>query len=221
MSDSKAQAFNIELNLKRKEEEKDIKNNLEEEESLRYDKKYIPLPSDCSNIKLKEQNAKANFLRKSSTLSTTVSLSENGFKPLTPIKRNITKNEINNDSFYSECFFGRNRFYSTPISDYFDGIDNYFKKLNPEKNNYQKSNNYLKKETFLMQCFGSFDLKEEDLFTNKFPPKLSYDFKCNNLIPNNSKDKIQPPNSQSNIIKNSGKIDYPIYYFGYYNIDCK
>ena len=55
-------------------------------------------------------------------------------------------------------FFSRDRFNSTPITNYFKGTDNYLKGLNPEKNNYKKSNNYLEKKKFLREHFPSFDL---------------------------------------------------------------
>ena len=222
LTEPKTSNLEIDLNLIGKEEEKITENNLEEEESLRYDKNYIPLTSDSANIQLQEKNTKENFYRKSSTLSTTVSISENGFDTLTPKKSNINLNE-NNDSS-SHIFFGRNRFYSSPIWDYFDGIDDYFKSLNPEKNDYQKSNNYLKKETFLREHLGSFDLikpiKEDDKIVNKPSPKLSFDLNYSKTMPITN--QILPQNySQNNLNKNYGKFDFPIYYFGYYSVDCK
>ena len=217
--ETKTSELKIDLNLIGKEEEKIIENNLEEEESLRYDKNYKPLPTDFPNIKQKEQNTNGNFYRKSSTISTTVSVSENGFDALTPKKSDINLNINENNDSSSHIFFGRNRFYSTPIYDYYDGIEDYFKKLNPEKNDYQKSNNYLKKETFFRGRLGSFDLinskKEENYIENKPYPKLSFDLNYTNPIP------LQTTLPQNNLNKNNGKFDYPIYYFGYYSVDCK
>ena len=86
LTEPKTSNLEIDLNLIGKEEEKITENNLEEEESLRYDKNYKPLTSDSANIQLQEKNTKENFYRKSSTLSTTVSISENGFDTLTPKK---------------------------------------------------------------------------------------------------------------------------------------
>ena len=222
MPEAKTSELKIDLNLNGKEEEKIIENNLEEEESLRYDKNYQPLPKDCPNNILKEPNTNGNFYRKSSNISTTVSVSENGFDALTPKKSDINLNisEVNDSS--SHIFFGRNRFYSTPICDYFDGIDNYFKKLNPEKNNYQKSNNYLKKELFFRGHLNSFDLinsTNENYKESKPYPKLSFDLNYINPIPLQTPIKTTCP--QNNINKNSGKFDFPIYYFGYYSVDCK
>ena len=218
-TETKTSELKLDLNLIGKEEEKIIENNLEEDESLRYDKNYKPLPTDCPNIKQKEQNTNVNFYRKSSNISTTVSVSENGFDALTPKKSNINLNINESNDSSSHIFFGRNRFYSTPICDYYDGIEEHFKKLNPEKNDYQKSNNYLKKETFFRGRLGSFDLinskKEENYIENKPYPKLSFDLNYTNPIP------LQTTLPQNNLNKNSGKYDYPIYYFGYYSVDCK
>ena len=220
--ETKTSELKLDLNLIGKEDEKIIENNLEEEESLRYDKNYKPLRKDCPNIIQKDQNTNNNFYRKSSTLSTTVSLSENGFDALTPKKSDINLNINENNDSSSHIFFGRNSFYLTPICDYFDGFDNYFKKLNPEKNNYQKSNNYLKKEIFFREHLGSFDLinstKEENYVESKPYPKLSFDLNYTNPIPLQT--PIQPY-TQNNINKNSGNFDFPIYYFGYYSVDCK
>ena len=85
-----------------------------------------------------------------------------------------------------KSFFGRNRFYSPPISDYFEGTDDYLKGLFPQKNNYQKSNNYLQKELFLRDHYSSFDLVntniEESNISGKNSPKLSLDINIAILI---------------------------------------
>ena len=159
--------------------------------------------------------------KKTSTLSTAVSLTENGFEVFQK-KPNIK------ESMDDYIFFSRDRFNSTPITNYFKGTDNYLKGLNPEKNNYQKSNNYLEKKKFLREHFPSFDLmryNNEDKIDNKITPKLSVDINLCNPIP------IQPPltpqaqtttlSLQNNLNKNVGKFNYPMYYYGYYSVDCK
>ena len=131
----KNELVNVQKSNTKNEEGNLPENNLEEEESL-------------------GQNNQ-NLIRKSSTISTT--LSENGLDIFNPKRCDIDSND--NIEYSSQIFFGRNRFYSTPISDYFEGIDNYLKGLNPEKNNYQKTNNYLKKEKFFSKKhFASVDL---------------------------------------------------------------
>ena len=65
----------------------------------------------------------------------------------------------------------------------------------------------------------------EDKIDNKIPQKLSVDINLGNPIP------IQPPltpqaqtttlSLQNNLNKNVGKFNYPMYYYGYYSVDCK
>lgn len=200
----KAKTSNLKLDLEliQKSEE----NFLEEEESLKYDTTYKPVLVDY---------------KKSSTLSTAVSQTENGFEVFQK-KPNIK------ESMDDYIFYSRDRFNSTPISNYYEGTDNYFKGLNPEKNNYQKSNNYLEKKKYLREHFPSVDLmryNNEDKIDNKIPQKLSVDINLGNPIP------IQPPltpqaqtttlSLQNNLNKNVGKFNYPMYYYGYYSVDCK
>lgn len=200
----KAKTSNLKLDLEliQKSEE----NFLEEEESLKYDTTYKPVLVDY---------------KKSSTLSTTVSQTENGFEVFQK-KPNIK------ESMDDYIFYSRDRFNSTPITNYYEGTDNYFKGLNPEKNNYQKSNNYLEKKKYLREHFPSVDLmryNNEDKIDNKIPQKLSVDINLGNPIP------IQPPltpqaqtttlSLQNNLNKNVGQLNYPMYYYGYYSVDCK
>ena len=149
---AKTSNLKLDLDLIQKSEE----NFLEEEESLKYDTTYKPVLVDY---------------KKTSTLSTAVSLTENGFEVFQK-KPNIK------ESMDDYIFFSRDRFNSSPITNYYEGTDNYFKCLNPEKNNYQKSNNYLEKKKFLREHFPSFDLmryNNEDKIDNKITPKLSVD----------------------------------------------
>lgn len=210
-----------------KEEGNSAENNLEDEETLRYDTSYKPILVDSQIINFKEQNNQ-NFYRKSSTISTAVSLSENGFDNFTPKKSNITINETIESPF--KMLFGRNRFYSSPISDYFEGTDDYFKELYPQKNNYQKSHNYLQKEKVLREHYSSFDLEnsniEESKNYYKVFPKLSFDINLKDSNPINS--QINPKNSSLNLSyhynlnKKCGKFDnFPTFFYGYYSVDCK
>ena len=215
------------LNDIEKEEGNSAESNLEDEESLRYDTTYKPVLVDFQNIKPKEQNNQ-NFCRKSSTISTAVSLSENGFDTLTPKKSNLSINEKSESP--SQIFFGRNRFYSSPISEYFEGTDDYLKLLFPQKNNYKKSHNYLKKQLFLREHYSSFDLVntniEESNISDKTSPKLSFDINITNpnLInsPINTKNYSTNLSYHYNLNQNFGKFDnLPICYYGYYSVDCK
>ena len=162
-------------------EENSPSNYYEETESLKYDSSYKAVSSENKN----------NTLRKSSTLSTTVSQSE-GVDNLSPQKSNKEYSSSPNLNF------GRERFVSMSISNYYDGIDNYFKGLYPEKNDYQKSNNYLPKEIYFKKHFNSEDIN------------LIYEEKeTKNGNPNN---QILIPQTTSN--PNSFR-NFPIYYLGY------
>ena len=219
----------LDLNLIRDNEVSLADNNSEEEEeSLRFDKSYKPFLSDCTNLKLKEQN-NPNYYRKTSTISTTISYSESGHDVLNQRNNHTSSEEKKDSSSSSHILFSRERFYSTPISNYYDGTDNYFKGLHPEKNDYQKSNNYLEKQKYIRDHLPSIDLinyNEEDInISNEISPKLSADL--NNIspitfnLPKTPQAKTQSINAQNNLNKNNGKYDYPIYYFGYYSFDCK
>ena len=140
-SNSSQRDSKIELNIKnQKEPEENYSSNyFEETDSLKYDSSYKAVLSDSKN----------KVLRKSSTLSTNVSQSENCLDNYSP-KKSCT--DCSSSSLLN-LNFTRERFSSTPISNYYDGIDNYFKGLYPEKNDYQKSNNYLEKRLFFREHF--------------------------------------------------------------------
>lgn len=213
-------------NIIEKDKVNPSENNIEDEEFLGYKMLYKPISVDYNQ---KNQNNQ-NLLRKTSTISTT--LSENGLDIFSPKKCDINSNDDIENS--SKIFFCRNRFYSTPISDYLDETDNYLKGLNPEKNDYQKSNNYLKKEKFFSrEHFSSVDLinsnskeiKENNIYS-KTCPKLTIDINCQNPtekspLTQNNKNNTAIFTFQKNMNKNSVKFDFPIYDYGYYNLDCK
>jgi hypothetical protein len=216
LDDPKKETENVKIDLNELKEAEDklAGINSEEEESLGFNKLYKQVSFD---LKSGEENNK-NFYRKSSTLSTTISYSGSGHDIFNLKKSNTSQEEIN-DLSLSNAFFGRNRFYSTPISDYYDGTDNYFKGLNPEKNDYQKSNNYLEKHKYMRDIFYGDYMSynnEEINNLNIIPGKSSADLNKNKHIITN------PPNfTQQYINHNNGKFDNPIYYLPYYNFDCK
>ena len=194
--DSNKSNINTNLNHKKENKEIDSSNYFEETDSLKFDSSYKAV--QCDNPK--------NILRKSSTLSTNISQSESPQK---------NDKESSNFPFVS---FNRERFYSMPVSNYFDGIDNYFKGLYPEKNNYQKSKNYLEKKYFFREHFPSVD--------------IDYVYKKTQKIEKLEKEKSQEKvmNSPATPTKNSqnlqnininNNIEFPFYYLGYCGIDCK
>ena len=213
----------IDLNSIEKEEVNLAENNIEDEESLRYDSTYEPVLLDYKTLKSQEQN-KPNFYRKTSTLSTSLSLNDNGFDAFPPKNCEISQNE--NYKSFSPNFARRNRFYSSPILDYYEGADNYFRGLYPHKNDYQKSNNYLKKENFLRGHFPSVDLinsnTKEKNYSNKTSPKLSVDLNITN--PTEINPPFTPKNTSSNFLFHNNinnNCGNPLYYFGYYSVGSK
>ena len=197
---------------------------IDEEETLGYNTTYNP--TCVERTKSQEKN---NFSkRKSSTNSTAISQSEN----IPEINNNIyntskiTINTKNNNS--SHIYFGRERLNSSPISNYFDETGNYLKELNPENNDYQKSNNYLEKKKFLREHMPSVDIyqyknmeinDELPIATIQNNPKLSLDITMN---PTMTLQTLNIPQNQKIFFnRNTGKYDFPVYYFGYYNADSK
>ena len=199
------------------------KKAIDEDESLGYNKIYNPISAEQTKSQEKNNFSK----RKSSTISTTISQNEN----IPEINNNIYNSakivgNSKNDS--SHIYFGRERLNSSPISNYFDGTDNYLKGLNPEKNDYQKSNNYLEKKTFLREHMPSVDFYQfktmevnDELSMIPIPstPKLSVDITMNKNI--TIQPVSTPPSQKFFFNRNTGKYDFPVYYFGYYNVDSK
>ena len=229
-----------EENSKNKEEE-----HLSEEESLGYNSNYKLFQNNAinkDNNNLKEKTSK----RKASTLSTAISQTDtfsetNSFLP----PYNLKNQNYERKASYTQpslVFFGLERLNSTPITNYYEGYENYIRGLHPDKNEYQKSNNYIEKEIFFKRKnfsfynkFKSFDLAEQKKFTsNQILKNIEENFKN---IPNNKLASSLPfENTQNNINNNQnnlttltpkfnnciyGKFDMPMYYFGYYNIDSK
>ena len=231
-----------EENMKNKEEE-----HLSEEESLGYNSNYKVLQNNATskeNLNLKDKNSK----RKASTLSTNISQADtysetNSFLP----PNNLKSQNYERKTSYTQpslVFFGRERLNSTPITTYYEGLDFYLRSLHPEKNEYQKSNNYIEKEIFLKQKnfsfkenkFKSFDLTEQKKFnSNQILKNFEENFK--NTSNNNLTSSLTVENNIQNNINNNqniltlltptfnnciyGKFDMPMYYFGYYNINGK
>ena len=194
-SSSKNSDIKSTLTLLKKSEECSS-NYFEETESLKYNSSYKAALPDFQN----------NNYRKSSTLSTNVSQSDFQLDSLSP------KKSFKECSSSSLLNFSRERFSSSPISNYYDGTDNYFKGLNPENNNYQKSNNYLEKKHFFREHYPSVDVnllhkereKEKQL-----------------LFDNISKNQPTINGVNPQYAQNFPKIEFPIYYIGYCGIDCK
>jgi hypothetical protein len=236
-----------------KEAEDNFKNDEEEQisedESLGYKSNY----KACKNNMRNQENIKEKITkRKSSTLSTTISHTDNFTETNSFLPPNNTKIQ-NNDKEANHCqpeyvFFGRERLNSTPITTYFEGLELYLRGLQPEKNEYQKTNNYVEKEIFFKEKnipfkeskFKSFDMAEQKQFnSNKIlknieenickktsdkimSPPISVENNKSNAMQNNP-NNFMPINTVNSKFNNClyGKFDIPIYYFRYYNFDCK
>ena len=158
-------------NIKNKEDE-----HLSEEESLGYNSNYKLFQNNSMNKE--HQNVKEKTTkRKLSTLSTTISQTDicsetNSFLPPNNLKcQNDRKTSYTQSS---HIYFGRERLNSTPVTCYYEGLDFYLRGLQPEKNDYQKTNNYIEKEIFFKEknipykdCkYKSFDLAENKKFNS-------------------------------------------------------
>lgn len=159
-----------EENMKNKEEE-----HLSEDESLGYNSNYKLFQNNAMNKDNQGFKDKI-YKRKASTLSTNISqidtFSEtNSFLPTNNIK---SQNNDRKKSYTqpSHIFFGRERLNSTLITTYFEGMDFYLRGLQPEKNDYQKTNNYIEKDfkenniSFKDMKYKSFDLSEQKKFNS-------------------------------------------------------
>ena len=234
-----------EENYKNKEEEEE---HLSEEESLGYNSNYKVFKNNTGNKESQNSKEKTSK-RKASTLSTTISQADtfsetNSFLPPNNLK---SQNYDRKDSYTQppHIFFGRERLNSTPITTYFEGLEFYLRELQPEKNEYQKSNNYIEKEIFFKgrnisfkdSKYKSFDMAEQKQFNSNHIlknleekyNKASADKKVSSSINiendnQNTINKNQNNFSQINPKFNTciyGKFDMPMYYFGYYNFDGK
>lgn len=237
----------IKLDLKTIDESDETDNtkneSANEDEALGYAANY-KLTSDKDNSFKTNKEAKNYSLlgRKYSNVSTTFSENFQELIGFTPIPNVKTDNNSHN-------YYGRERKYSTTVVEYFNGIERYFKEINPEKNEYKKkSHNYISKNEFFSKIMSSksFDLAEEQNFKPNFTPKKSMDLLvdlksymeidsestnnsnfCNTNMANNisNTQKYSTPLNYNYMNMNymNGKFDnmMPMYYYGYVKYDSK
>lgn len=211
---SSTKDYNIKNDSKIIEENLCKNNSFDEEESLRYDKAYKP-----SLIEKGEFSQ-----RKSSTISTTISTSENNFEINNNLNINTNINntqQFNNSNISNQTYLGRERINSNPICTYFESTSNYFKSTNNKgKNDYRKSSNYLEKNIYFREHFNSFDYmkfnnnENKDIFKNKNENKKSFDIK--NITKNNNNKQSQNLHFMNNYL-----FEIPMNNYHYYNTDCK
>ncbi len=234
-------------NMKNKEED-----HLSEEESLGYNSNYKLFQNNAmskDNQGFKDKISK----RKASNLSTTISQADTFSETNSILPPNNIKSQ-NNDrktsyTHPSHIFFGRERLNSTPLTTYFEGMDFYLRGLQPEKNDYQKTNNYIEKEIFFKEKNISFkNMKNKSLYfsdqkkfnynralrnidenyknetDNKMQTHLPLQISLENTIPNQNNINNNYQNSFTPMTPKFnncmyGNFDLPLYYFGVYNID--
>jgi len=224
--------ININLNSIKEEENYSNKDEQQEhsseDENLGYNSNYI-IQKRSKNIS-DNKNIEDNSSK--SKDSTAISLNESSSEQTNIFYSGYMKNENfeqkESYNLYKNINFTRERLNSTPVTNYFEGIDFYLRGIQPEKNNYTKSGNFVEKEKFFNDKdfsfknmkYKSFDLSEQKQFmsnqalknteenifnTNKnntsfFPPQ-------NKLTQINIENKIQNSTINNiNIINNQPMI---------------
>ena len=182
--------------------EKDIKIDLK---SIEYSEE------DNLGVSIKDDDQKDIILRKqSSTRSTSFSKIDEfseGSCPNSP----TNKENIN--------FKLLNKIYSTPVSNYFLGIDEYFKDVLPERLEYNKTGNYITKEKFFK---NNQIKKEKNEIINFSESQKQTDLKEEPNL-NNSISKTNMQQTATTVIgaipvlTSKGKFDIPMYCFGFYS----
>jgi hypothetical protein len=168
----------INMNLNSIKEEEKYSNGDEqqehssEDENLGYNSNYIIQRKNKRSLDNKNIEDNSTKSKASTSISQNESSSEqmNNFYPGYFKNDNYKRNESFN--LYSNINFTRERLNSTPVTNYFQGIDFYLRGTQPEKNDYTKSGNFIEKEKFFNEKdfsfknmkYKSFDLSEQKKF---------------------------------------------------------
>ena len=169
---------NIKQHLNPIEEDEKYSNKEEqssEDENLGYNANYIIQKNNKYNLD------NLNLEKQASNISTANSMNEinleqiNGFyQNNLKMENNERKTSFNQYNQYTNINYTRERLNSTPITNYYQGIDYYLRGIQPEKNDYTKSGNYIEKEKFFKEKdfsfknmkYKSFDLSEQRKFVS-------------------------------------------------------
>ena len=169
---------NIKQHLNPIEEDEKYSNKEEqssEDENLGYNANYIIQKNNKYNLD------NLNLEKQASNVSTTNSINEinleqiNGFyKNNLKMENHERKTSFNQYNQYTNINYTRERLNSTPITNYFQGIDFYLREIQPDKNDYTKSGNFIEKEKFFKEKdfsfknmkYKSFDLSEQRKFVS-------------------------------------------------------
>ena len=168
--------INIKLNSIKEEEKYSNKEEQQEhsseDENLGYNSNYI-IQKRSKNI---SDNKNIEEISSKSKASTAISLNESSSEQTNIFYSGYLKNENferkESYNLYKNINFTRERLNSTPVTNYFQGIDFYLRGIQPEKNDYTKSGNFIEKEKFFNEKdfsfknmkYKSFDLSEQKKF---------------------------------------------------------
>ena len=216
---SKTTTLNNKINIKLnsiKEEEKysnkeEQQEHSSEDENLGYNSNYI-IQKRSKNI---SDNKNIEEISSKSKASTAISLNESNSEQTNIFYSGYLKNENferkESYNLYKNINFTRERLNSTPVTNYFEGIDFYLRGIQPEKNDYTKSGNFIEKEKFFNDKdfsfknmkYKSFDLSEQKRFMSNLALKNTEE---NIFNSNNNNTIFFPPQNKMTQINIENKI---------------
>ena len=234
--------ININLNSIKEEENYSNKDEQQEhsseDENLGYNSNYIIQKK--TKVILDNKNIEDNSSK--SKASTAISQNESNSEQSNIFYSGYVRNENferrESYNLYKNINFTRERLNSTPVTNYFEGIDFYLRGIQPEKNDYTKSGNFIEKEKFFNEKdfsfknmkYKSFDLSEQKKFMSNLALKNTEEniFNSNNnniYFPQNKMTQINIENkiqnstiNNINIINNQPMI---MQFVRYCDLDCK
>ena len=211
--------INIKLNSIKEEEKYSNKEEQQEhsseDENLGYNSNYI-IQKRSKNI---SDNKNIEEISSKSKASTAISLNESSSEQTNIFYSGYLKNENferkESYNLYKNINFTRERLNSTPVINYFEGIDFYLRGIQPEKNDYTKSGNFIEKEKFFNDKdfsfknmkYKSFDLSEQKRFMSNLALKNTDE---NIFNSNNNNTIFFPPQNKMTQINIENKIQNSI-----------
>ena len=207
--------INIKLNSIKEEEKYSNKEEQQEhsseDENLGYNSNYI-IQKRSKNI---SDNKNIEEISSKSKASTAISQNESSSEQTNIFYSGYLKNENferkESYNLYKNINFTRERLNSTPVTNYFEGIDFYLRGIQPEKNDYTKSGNFIEKEKFFNEQdfsfknmkYKSFDLSEQKRFMSNLALKNTEE---NIFNSNNNNTIFFPPQNKMTQINIENKI---------------
>ena len=206
--------INIKLNSIKEEEKysnEERQEHSSEEENLGYNSNYI-IQKRSKNI---SDNKNIEEISSKSKASTAISQNESSSEQTNIFYSGYLKNENferkESYNLYKNINFTRERLNSTPVTNYFEGIDFYLRGIQPEKNDYTKSGNFIEKEKFFNDKdfsfknmkYKSFDLSEQKRFMSNLALKNTEE---NIFNSNNNNTIFFPPQNKMTQINIENKI---------------